>query len=318
MSWFHNLKNSVLDLSIAFSFDKSGYHRHQQQFDATDLDLDCHGKHYVITGANSGLGKATALAIAKRGGSIHMLCRNPERAEEARQDILAQSNNPNIFTTIIDMSDLENIRAAAPSFAGQPIDALIHNAGILPNTYQPSRQGYESTFATNILGPQLLTILLRENLKTTASSRLIWVSSGGMYPTRLDLKRLQTPKTPFDGVQAYSQTKRAQLELSALWAQKENLWSQSMHPGWADTKGVQNSLPRFQKLMEKRLRSSKEGADCIVWLAIAQKPREEPHACFWFDRKKVSEHYFPWTRTADPQQQELWDVLNSLLTPYLS
>ena len=317
MSWFHNLKNSFLDTSIAFSYDKSGFARHQQQFISTDLEIDCTGKRYLITGANSGLGKATAMAIADRGGMVHLLCRSSTRAQQAQEEIIANTGNKNIFINRIDMSDLADVSAVAPTLTQEPIEALIHNAGILPNTLTKTPQDHESTFATNILGAQLLTMYLQENLSNNPSSRLIWVSSGGMYPVRLNIQKMQHPPKKFDGVRAYALTKRAQVILSTLWQRKTGIWSQSMHPGWADTKGVQNSLPQFQKMMEKRLRNAEEGADTTVWLAIAKRPREDLESHFWFDRKKAPKHHFPWTKSTPDEQEELWTVLTDILSPYI-
>ena len=91
-----------------------------------------------------------------------------------------------------------------------------------------------------------------------------------------------------------------------------------MHPGWADTAGVQTSLPRFQKYMEKRLRNSDQGADTIVWLAIANHFSLEESGLFWFDRSHVKEHLFPWTKSTDQQKEDLWDMLEKHLQQYAS
>lgn len=317
MSWFSDVKNRILDASIAYSFDKTGFYRHETTFNPQDLDVDCTGKRFLITGANSGLGFATAIAIANRNGIVHLLCRNLPKAQEAQQKILSDTNNPEVYIDIVDMSDLASIQNYARSIHYQQIDALIHNAGILPSTRQKSPQGFESTFATNVLGPQLLTTLLLPILTNTPQARLIWVSSGGMYPVRLNTKLLQNPKDPFDGVQAYAQTKRTQVILSSLWAEKTQLWSQCMHPGWADTTGVQTSLPRFQQWMKNRLRNAEQGADTIVWLAIAALLEKETSGGFWFDRSKVQEHFFPYTTSTQEQKEELWALLENYCALYL-
>jgi dehydrogenase/reductase SDR family protein 12 len=316
MSWFSQMKDSILDTSIAFSFDRSGYIRHQKLFEPKDLELDCQGKRYLITGANSGLGKATATAIAHRNGIVHLLCRNKERAQQAQHEIKEKTGNEEIYIDIIDMSDLTSIRDAASSLMSAPIHGLIHNAGILPLQRSQSPQGFESTFATNVLGPQLLTTLLQTTLEQTSGARIIWVSSGGMYPAKLSLKQLKEPKEPFDGVQAYAQTKRAQVILNRLWAHKSSVWTQCMHPGWADTVGVQNSLPKFQKMMKGRLRSSEEGADTILWLAIATSVYSESSGLFWFDRRAVREHFLPWTQISTEKEQNLWSTLEELISYY--
>ena len=146
MSFLTNISNRILDASIFFSFDNSGFLRHQKQFILEDLDVDCQGKNYLITGANSGLGKATALSIAQKGGSIYLLCRNEKRAEIAQKDIISATGNQNVHIDIIDMSDLRSVHASAQRLKDISIDVLIHNAGILPTERWTSPQEYEGTY----------------------------------------------------------------------------------------------------------------------------------------------------------------------------
>ena len=313
MSFFRNIQNQILDASIFFSFDKSGFIRHAQEYNNDDLNVDCSGKTYLITGANSGLGKATALEIAQRGGTVYLLCRNEHRAIAAQQEIIDKTKNPNIHIELIDMSDLYSIENAAKQLKRLSIDVLINNAGVLPTERWESKQGYEGTFATNVLGAQLLTKRLYPTLMSNTRSRIIWVTSGGMYPTRLNLSRLINPKEPFDGVQAYSQTKRAQVILNRMWANYGTVSSYCMHPGWAATPGVQQSLPKFQKMMEGRLRSSLQGADTIIWLAICPSISKEQSGTLWFDRRVVAENFLPWTASSTMQEKELWDTLEDII-----
>lgn len=318
MSFFRNLQNKLLDGSIFFSFDRSGFIRHAQEYNTEDLNVDCNGKNYLITGANSGLGKATAIEIAQRGGTVYLLCRNEQRATNAQEEIIQKTQNQNIHVELIDMSDLHSVEAASKRLQQIQIDVLINNAGVLPTERWESKQGYEGTFATNILGAQLLTKRLYPVLQSNPQSRIIWVTSGGMYPTRLSLSRLINPKEPFDGVQAYSQTKRAQVILNRLWAQYGSVPSYCMHPGWAATPGVQQSLPKFDKMMEGRLRTSLQGADTIIWLAVSKSVQAEQSGTLWFDRRIVAENFFPWTASSEEQEQKLWDTLEEMMERGLS
>jgi len=86
-------------------YTKSGYETASKKFNPSDLEIDCSGLSYMITGANSGLGKQTALEIAKRGGTIHMVCRNPKYADEAMHEIKEASKNDKVYIHILDMSD---------------------------------------------------------------------------------------------------------------------------------------------------------------------------------------------------------------------
>ena len=306
-SIFTTLSNRLLDASVLYSFDQSGYHRHAKSFNTADLDVDMSGKVVLITGANSGLGKASALAIASKNATVYLLCRNPQRGEQARLDIIQKTQNPNVHLKIIDLSDLLSIQRFSASFPERQIDVLIHNAGVLPLQLQTSPQGLEMTYATNIVGPQLLTFCLWDRLE---HGRMILVSSGGMYPVKLNNTELRQPPSPFNGVTAYAQTKRAQVILTELWARKgeaQNIRVHSMHPGWADTPGVEHSLPLFWNRMQNRLRTPQQGADTIVWLALSKKAGQSSGQ-FWFDRKIRATHLFP-TKERAADRKMLWEMI---------
>jgi len=191
---------------------------------------------------------------------------------------------------------------------------LIHNAGVLPGERAETRDGLELTFATHVAGPHLLTQLLRPALEQSEDARLIWVSSGGMYTRKLDLRDPQWRKRRYDGVLAYAETKRMQVALAERWARKlrgTRVCSVSMHPGWADTPAVATSLPRFRRVTEAILRSPAQGADTVVWLAAAPRKKLEPGG-FYFDRAKRTPHLLPWTRAGDGQATALWRLLEKL------
>lgn len=309
---FSSVTNAMLDASVFYSFDRSGFLRHQQTFQQQDLDVDLTGKVILVTGANSGLGKETALALAKLNATVYLLCRNEERGIKAQSDIRSTTRNDQVFYQHIDVSDLESVHRFCQSFTEPKIDVLIHNAGVLPRTFQQSKQKMELTYATNIVGPHVLTHKLWPRLR---QGRMILVSSGGMYPVKLNLEELQHPPQPFDGVRAYAQTKRAQVILAEIWAKKgtqQHTVVHAMHPGWADTPGVEQSLPSFWKHMKTRLRTPAEGADTIVWLAashIAGKSSGQ----FWFDRKARKTYLIPGTKESPSVRKNLWDTLQQFL-----
>ena len=128
----------------------------------------------------------------------------------------------------------------------------------------------EVTAQVHVVAPFLLTTALLPMLQATPDARVITVSSGGMYTQRLDVDALGTPSMPFDGVRAYANAKRAQVVLNERWSKHlgaSGVVFHAMHPGWADTPGVRESLPRFHALMGPLLRTPCQGADTIVWLA---------------------------------------------------
>lgn len=309
-----SLLGPVLDATVVLSFDRTGYRVHALGFDDKDLRVDLRGKVCAVTGANSGLGEAAATALAARGAKVWLLCRDPERADAAARRITQATGNPLVLPAIVDLSSLESVRAFAAGFMETRLDVLVHNAGILPAGRQESADGIELTFATNVVGPFLLTHLMLPLLQAAPQGRLVTVSSGGMYPARLDLSDWQQKKKTFDGVAAYALTKRAEVVLSEMWARKlagTKVTSNAMHPGWADTPGVEKSIPRFYSLMKGRLRTPAEGADTAVWLAAA--PRlASTSGKFFFDRIERRTYWIPGTREGEDARANLWTLCSRL------
>ena len=300
------LLDAVLDRTILFSFDRSGFLRHAGRFAPGDLDVDLTGRVCVVTGANSGIGRAAATALAARGAGVWLLCRDRGRGEEAVASIRKATGNRRVSLAVVDVSHLAAVRAFAEGFAPARVDVLIHNAGVLPATRQQNPEGLELTLATNVIGPFLLTHLLRPKLAATTGARVIFVSSGGMYSQRLSLDDLEWTQRPFDGVTAYAQTKRMQVILTGLLARRwagAGIAVHAMHPGWADTPSVRSSIPRFWQLMRKRLRTPEEGADTIVWLAVAPAL---PSGRFWFDRAPQPTQLLLFTTERPRDRARLW------------
>ena len=271
MSLFRNTVWLVKGLK---EYTNSGFVTASKSFTESDLDVKCDGRSYMITGSNSGIGKQTALEIVKRGGTVHMVCRNPNTGEEAKQEMMETSGNNNIHLHILDLSKPTDVLKFAEKFSEEnsKLDVLVNNAGCMVNTRETNKEGLDMNFATNTLGTYLLTTGLLPLLEKSDQPRVVTVSSGGMLVQKLDVEDLQFQKmSKYDGTMAYAQNKRQQVEMTESWAVKHPAihWS-VMHPGWADTPAVRTAMPDFHAKMKDKLRTVEQGADTVVWLAVSR------------------------------------------------
>jgi len=310
--WLARGLSALVDPTIALSFDRTGFRIHSLAFDPDDLELDLSARRCLITGANSGIGFETALALADLGAEVVLLCRSRERGEEAAGRIRECTGSRRVILEALDISDLAAVRELSGKLAAAPVDVLVHNAGVLPAARIETRDGLELTWATHVVGPHLLTKLLRPALERSADARVVWVSSGGMYTQRLRLDDPNWTQRPvYDGVAAYAETKRAQVVLAELWAErlrKTGVAVNAMHPGWADTPAVRSSIPTFYRVTKRILRTPAEGADTVVWLAAAERAREYTGR-FFFDRSPRRTHPLPWTRESLDDRRQLWRLV---------
>jgi len=314
--WLGRALSRVVDPLIVPSFDRTGFRIHSLAFRPADLDVHLSQRRCLVTGANSGIGFETARALAGRGAEVVLVCRNRARGEEAAERIRRETGSRRVTLETLDVSDLAAIRESACRLATGPVDVLVHNAGVLPAERSETRDGLELTLATHVVGPHLLTRLLRSSLEKSDDARVIWVSSGGMYTRRLDLSDPNWKRRDYDGVIAYAETKRAQVVLAELWAERLRETSvvvNSMHPGWADTPAVATSLPRFHRVTRNILRTPGEGADTAVWLAASQRARDFTGR-FFFDREPRRTHLLPFTRESEEDRRKLWRLCERFAT----
>lgn len=282
-------------------FSKLGYQLAKKQFQPFSSYI--RDKHIVITGASSGLGLSTARALAAMGAQLTLVARKEEKVIAIIDDIVNESGNQQVRYAIADLSSIaETLDLVAElKKRDQPIDVLINNAGALFNPRQTTSEGLEKSFALLLLSPYVLTTGLRPLLKNASKhnekSRVINVVSGGMYSQKLRIKHLQSHKGRYSGSVAYARNKRALMIMTELWAkqwQADGICVNAMHPGWADTPGVESALPAFHSLTKYILRSPEQGADTIVWLAAAKEATQQTGKLF-LDREIHSPHLTPLT-----------------------
>lgn len=298
-------------------FTKNGYNESAKAFKSTDLDVDLTGKIVMITGANSGIGKSAAVGLASKGAEIHMVCRNMERANTAKDEVISITSNQKVYVHKLDMSNTKDVYQFASKFQEDHnrLNVLINNAGCMVHKREfIGDKEVETNFATNTLGTYVLTEQLLPLLKQSDSPRVITVSSGGMYLQKLDPKNLQSREGKFDGEMVYAQNKRQQVVLNEEWAKLHPKVNFScMHPGWADTPAVRSAMPDFHRRLKDKLRTPEEGADTIVWLAASKSPKCLKSGLFWLDRKPQSTHLpLAWTHESGDDRKVFLKKLKSL------
>jgi dehydrogenase/reductase SDR family member 12 len=313
--------DSLLDLTIAPGFSRIGWGARKALGLLGPIEVDLSGRVCVVTGANSGLGLEASRQLAALGADVVMVGRNPERLEPARASVEESARaGASITTEVIDLSSLESVRIGAERLLAScpQIDVLVNNAGVLLDSRQVSADGIELTLATNVLGPFLLTELLIPALAAAAlerpPARIINVSSGGMYSEAVKLDDLQSAREKWSGSAFYARTKRMQVMLTEYWAEQladQAIVVSAMHPGWADTPGVESSLPTFHKIVGKALRTPAEGADTITWLAAADEPAQSSGG-FWQDRAERPVNRRPGTASKAGDDRLLADGLHEL------
>jgi NAD(P)-dependent dehydrogenase (short-subunit alcohol dehydrogenase family) len=305
VSWL----DTILDRTVVLGYTRIGYRLRKDTFKPIVLPpLD--GKVVLVTGASSGLGLAAAEGFARLGATVRLLARDERRGETARAQIAERTGNGDVHLDLCDLSDLDSVRQYAQRLGDQTVRlaVLVNNAGALPHERTLSADGIELTFATNVVGPFLLTNLLVPLLAASHPGRIVNVSSGGMYAQRVHLDDLQMANERFDGATAYARSKRAEVMLTEAWAERlarNAVVAHAMHPGWVDTPGLKSSLPRFYRAMKPLLRTPAEGADTIVWLGAAAEPAGSSGG-FWHDRRRRPTHLVSPTKQTPSERERLW------------
>jgi dehydrogenase/reductase SDR family member 12 len=304
----------LIEAPVVTSFTKIGYQVRSRLDEWKPLDqYDLTGKTIVVTGATSGLGRNACESFARNGANVVIIGRDADKTTRVRDQIAEATGSDIVDFGLADMGDLGQVRRLAESLADRPhIDVLIHNAGALAGSRTVTNDGFESTVASQVLGPFLLTSMLLAQLRAAPIGRVLTMSSGGMYAAALTVSGLQMSDTDYRGSEQYARAKRAQVTLNEVWANRipaSDLVFHAVHPGWADTPGVAKALPRFRRIMRPLLRTPLEGADTMIWLASDNDEPLRSSGGFWLDRRRRSIHKLPATRRSDTDQRRaaLWD-----------
>lgn len=239
------------------------------------------GRIAIVTGANSGLGYETALALAKKDMKVILACRNLDKAAAAKQAICQEVPQADVEVMQVDLSKLTSVRSFAKTFLEKyhQLDLLINNAGIMTPPFSLSEDGFESQMAANYFGHFSLTALLLETLIKTPHSRIVTLSSIAHKTGKINFEDLQSQKK-YSPMVAYSQSKLACLMFSyELQRRLTEMGAQTIsvaaHPGISDTDLIKNTpIPNwlfdfFKPIMTRTfLQSAKAGAEPTLYAAL--------------------------------------------------
>ncbi len=296
------------------SFSRYGYHFRKKTWNPMTAYLK--GRTVLVTGATSGLGQAAAFECARLGAKTIVVGRHSRKVESICSEISAETGNERVLGEVADLSIKADIRSLAGKLerVAPQIHVLINNAGAMFGQRAETVEGLERSLAVNLVGPFLLTVLLLPKLKASAPSRVINVSSGGMYTQRLAADDLAYKNSPYNGEKAYARAKRGLVVLSEIMAQKYEKYRiavNAMHPGWTQTPGIKASLPKFYNLTRSILRSPEQGADTILWLAAAEEAAGASGG-FWFDRRPHVTHVFSGTAETEAERGRFLSELEKI------
>jgi len=247
-----------------------------------DIKAAVDGKVFVITGANSGIGKETALELARKKGKIYMACRDMGKCETARQEIVLSTKNKFVYCRKCDLADFESIRKFVDSFQAQEekCDVLINNAGVMNCRKMFTSDGIETQLGVNHMGPFLLSHLLKPSLLKAGKSRIVYLMNLDYRKGSINFADLNS-SNDYNKSTAFNQSQLANMlavqHLSSLW-QKEGITVNAVYPGVCSTDikrhmGVDKSISGYtiaNPLMWFLTKSAERGAQTAVFAAIDQ------------------------------------------------
>ena len=250
------------------------------------LDVDVSGRVALVTGANSGMGKETARELARMGADVILACRSRRRGAVARREIIDSTAASAVTVMDVDLSSLASVRAFAATFHERfaTLDVLVNNAAASVPAREVTPEGFERHWATNVLGPHLLTTLLVPALQASGHGRIVTISTraaGG-----LDLSDTQYERRRYRGITAYRQSKQAARMLT--WALADDLkhapvTANAVNPGYVLTPLTRNATGPLKLLIALTAFAAQtplDGAGTTIWAAASPEP-EGVTGRFW-------------------------------------
>jgi len=272
----------------------------------------------VITGATSGIGEATAFALAKKDHALYLLVRNVEKGEELKQRIIKETGNKNIHIIYCDLTDLATVTAAADELKSKlfNVQVLINNAGGMFNNFKLTKDGFETTFQLNHLGHFLLTKRLMPLLEK-GHARIINVSSDMHKMGKPDFENINDPQK-YGATKAYGNSKLFNIYFTKSLAERyagKGITSYALHPGVVKTNfnsKITGGLKLIFSLATPFMISPEKGAETSVYLATA--PKLESKSGGFFVKQKL---FKPANIANDEASREkLWDLSEQMVAKF--
>jgi retinol dehydrogenase 14 len=273
------------------------------------LEVDLSRRVAVVTGANRGMGKETARELAGLGAHVILACRNRERGEAAAAEIGATTGRGGVTVIGLDLSSLASVRSFAHELQERfaTLDVLVNNAAVSLRTREITADGFERHWATNVLGPHLLTKLLLPPLEASGHGRIVTVSTraaGG-----LNLSDAQYERRRYRGIAAYRASKQASRMLT--WALAERLQgtpvtANALNPGYVLTElttNVGGPMKLLVTLTSFAAETARDGADTAIWLAASPEV-EGVTGKFWNNRRQIRCRF-----RDNPTIERLWTLV---------
>lgn len=277
-------------------------------------------KTTVITGATSGIGRETALVLAKKDHALWLLVRNVMKGERLKHEIITATGNQDIHVIKCDLADLKSVREAADELKSKldAVNVLINNAGGIFPQKQLNSDGYEMTFVSNHLGHFLLTLGIATLLEK-GQARVINVSSDAYKWGDANFDDIQWQQHQYSATKAYGRSKLFNIYFTKALAEKyaeKGITSFALHPGVVRT-GFGSSVSGFKKLIILLARpfmiSAEKGAQTTIWLATA--PGLEAKSSQYFIKCQLAKSsVLSWS---EDNRNKLWDISKKLVKKYL-
>ncbi|HEY7142946.1 MAG TPA: SDR family oxidoreductase [Streptosporangiaceae bacterium] len=276
---------------------------------------DLAGRTFLITGGNTGIGRATAAALATRGGRVYIACRSAAKGQEAAAGIAAETGNSEVSFLPLDLSDLASVRGCAADFLArdEPLHVLINNAGVAGRRAL-TKDGFELTFGVNHLGHFALTTALLGRLAASAPARVVSVSSDNHYQAKgVDFAALRRPGRGITGLHEYAVSKLCNVLFTQELARRygaDGITASALHPGVVGSDMWRRVPWPIRPLITRRMLTTEQGARTPVYCATAPELAEASGR--FYENCQERE---PSKVATEELGRRLWDQSEAWITP---